>query len=682
MGAGLRLSLELLGPEYSMSANSLDAGGKRLLQPPAPGRRPGRTSSRSRTRSRDSCRSWAARPRSTATKARTATSRAFLDGKQPELDFHAGLDVTELLMTCYMSAEQERVVDYPPKDRRVRARRRARDLEALTSSVAVRRRRAWLAFVLVSGLLSSNITAVAAPTPTGKPALPPDLDGFVARTLREFEVPGLALAIVKDGQPLLLKGYGVRRLGAPAPVTPQTLFGIASNTKAFTAAALAMLVDEGKLSWDDPVTKHLPAFQLFDPYVTREMTVRDLLTHRSGLGLGAGDLMFFPPSTFTRDEIVEQLRYIKPATSFRSKYAYDNCLYLVAGQIIPAVTGKSWDDFVKARIFTPLGMTTSNTSVSALAADGDVATPHSLVDKVVTPVAPHSLDNNAPAGGINSSVAEMSRWVIAQLDGGVYHDAEGHEQRLFSLAQGKEMWTAQTLLPISDPPKELAARARASAAYGLGWGLRDYRGRKLVSHTGGLLGMVSQVMLVPEEKLGIVVLTNQEQGAAFRAVTWRLLDHFLGAPPFDWVGGLEERVPPRRGRSATGDGEAVRGPVARLEAGAAAVGLLSPLSGRLVRRGGDRDGGRQTGDPLQPYAVARGRPRALAVRDVRRALARPFPECGCLRDLRPRARGPHRAHEDGARLAPDGLQLRFQGSLVHGNRRGQEWRGPLSTLAQ
>jgi CubicO group peptidase (beta-lactamase class C family) len=403
----------------------------------------------------------------------------------------------------------------------------------------VSRRRAWLACAFVAGLLSPGIVRAAAPKPAPKAALPADLDAFVARTLREFEVPGLALAVVKDGRPLLLKGYGVRRLGTPAPVTAHTLFGIASNTKAFTAAALAMLVDEGKLSWDDPVTKHLPAFQLYDPYVTRELTVRDLLTHRSGLGLGAGDLMFFPPSTFTRDEIVERLRYIKPATSFRSKYAYDNCLYLVAGQIIPALTGQSWDDFVKTRIFGPLGMTASNTSVSELPRDGDVVTPHSLVDKVVTPVEPHGLDNNAPAGGINSSVADMSRWVIAQLEGGVYHDAEGQEKRLFSAAQQREMWAAQTILPIGDPPKELEAMRARFAAYGLGWGLRDYRGRKLVSHTGGLLGMVSQVMLVPEEKLGIVVLTNQEQGAAFRAVTWRILDHFLGAPPFDWIAALE-----------------------------------------------------------------------------------------------------------------------------------------------
>ena len=175
------------------------------------------------------------------------------------------------------------------------------------------------------------------------------------RARKEFDVPGIAVAIVKDGDVVLAKGYGVRKLGESAPVTPQTLFRIASNTKAFTTAALAMLVDERKLRWDDPVIDHLPGFQMYDPYVTHEMTIRDLLTHRSGLGLGAGDLMFFPPSDIGRDEIVRRLRFIKPATSFRSAYAYDNLLYLVAGQVIGAVSGKSWDDFVKDRIFTPLG---------------------------------------------------------------------------------------------------------------------------------------------------------------------------------------------------------------------------------------------------------------------------------------------------------------------------------------
>ena len=192
------------------------------------------------------------------------------------------------------------------------------------------------------------------------------VDQVVERARKEFDVPGIAVAIVKDGEVVLAKGYGVRKLGEPAPVTAQSLFRIASNTKAFTTAALAMLVDEHKIRWDDPVTQHMPGFQLYDPYVTREMTIRDLLTHRSGLGLGAGDLMFFPPGDLGRDEIIKRLRFIKPATSFRSAYAYDNLLYIAAGQLIPAITGKSWDDFVRDRIFTPLGMTNTFTDVTAL----------------------------------------------------------------------------------------------------------------------------------------------------------------------------------------------------------------------------------------------------------------------------------------------------------------------------
>ena len=167
-----------------------------------------------------------------------------------------------------------------------------------------------------------------------------DLDTYVAQAMQAFQVPGVGVAVVKDGQVVIAKGYGVRKLGESAPVDSHTLFGIASNTKAFTATALGMLVDEGKIGWDDPVVNRLPGFEMYDPYVTHEMTIRDLLTHRSGLGLGAGDLLFFPPSSYTREEIIHKLRYIKPASSFRSRYAYDNLLYMVAGQIIPAVTGK------------------------------------------------------------------------------------------------------------------------------------------------------------------------------------------------------------------------------------------------------------------------------------------------------------------------------------------------------
>jgi len=375
---------------------------------------------------------------------------------------------------------------------------------------------------------------------------PPDLDSYVARALKEFEVPGLAIAIVKDGKVALTKGYGVRRLGEPAPVDEQTLFGIASNTKAFTAAALAILVEDGKISWDDPVTKHLPGFQMYDPYVTREMTVRDLLTHRSGLGLGAGDLLFFPPTTFTREEIVARLRYIKPATSFRSKYAYDNVLYLVAGQVVAAVSGKSWDDFIKERIFAPLGMTASNTSVKDLRPGGNFVSPHQKVEGRLQPVPYMNIDNTAPAGAINSNVAEMAQWVITQLDEGAIHSGQNvgaqngsgqnGNRRLFSPRQSREMWSAQTPLPVGNPPPPLSALRANFSAYGLGWGLSDYRGHKAVSHSGGLAGMVSRVRMIPDLKLGIVVLTNQEASDAMEAISYHIIDHYLNAPATDWIG--------------------------------------------------------------------------------------------------------------------------------------------------
>jgi CubicO group peptidase (beta-lactamase class C family) len=230
--------------------------------------------------------------------------------------------------------------------------------------------------------------------------------------MRTFEVPGLAVAVVKDGEVVLTRGYGVRRAGEPAPVDAHTLFGIASNTKAFTAAALGILVDEGKIAWDDPVTKHLPWFQMYDPYVTREMTVRDLLCHRSGLGLGAGDLLFWPPSTFSREEIVQRLRFIKPAHGFRSKFAYSNLMFVAAGQVVAAVTGSSWENFVKQRIFGPLGMKSTQTSVKVFHPGDNVATPHSKVEGHLQAIPYTDIDNSGPAGAINSNVSDMSRWVM------------------------------------------------------------------------------------------------------------------------------------------------------------------------------------------------------------------------------------------------------------------------------
>ena len=354
---------------------------------------------------------------------------------------------------------------------------------------------------------------------------PTDLDAYVTRTMKTFDVPGIAVAIVKDGKIVFAKGYGVRKLGDPNPVDENTLFGIGSNTKAFTAAALATLVDQGKISWDDPVYQRLPGFQMYDPYVSHEMTIRDLLTHRSGMGLGEGDLLFWPHTTFTRQEIIYRLRFMKPASSFRSHYAYDNLLYMTAGQIIPAVTGTSWDDYVREKIFTPLGMKSTTISTTAFKPGDNYAFPHSKVDGKLQVIPFQDLDNAGPAGSINSSVAEMCKWFLLQLNHGKFPDRDG---RLFSEAQSHEMWSSQTILPIDEPEPARCPRCAAIfAAYGLGWFLPDYKGRKLVGHSGGLSASSHAFKLIPEENLGVVVLTNAEQVSAMESIVFHIVDHYL-----------------------------------------------------------------------------------------------------------------------------------------------------------
>ena len=361
---------------------------------------------------------------------------------------------------------------------------------------------------------------------------PADLDAYVARAMKAFDVPGVSVAIVKDGKVVCSKGYGVRKLGEPTPVDENTLFGIGSNTKAFTSAALATLVDAGKISWDDRVYERLPGFQMYDPYVSHEMTIRDLLTHRSGMGLGEGDLLFWPPTTFTREEIIYRLRFMKPASSFRSRFAYDNLLYLTAGQIIPAVTGKSWEDYVREKILRPLGMNTTNLSNADFKPSDNYAWPHSRVDGKLQVVRFENLDNAGPAGSINSSATEMAKWALLQLNHGKLPD---REDRLFSEKQSHEMWSAQTILGIGTGSSPLAAKRPKFAAYGLGWGLSDYHGRKMVGHSGGVLGFVSRVMLVPEENLGVVILTNAEQDGAYDSILYHVLDSYFGLAPTDWI---------------------------------------------------------------------------------------------------------------------------------------------------
>jgi CubicO group peptidase (beta-lactamase class C family) len=354
------------------------------------------------------------------------------------------------------------------------------------------------------------------------------IDALVERTLKTFDVPGISVAVVKDGQVVIAKGYGVRSLNNRQPMDARTLVGIASNSKAFTTAALAILVDEGKLKWDDRVTDFIPEFKLYNPYVTEEFTVRDLLTHRSGLGLGAGDLMFFPEgSDFTMQDVIRNLRYLKQASSFRSQFDYDNNLYIVAGEVVKRVSGMPWEDFVEQKIMKPLGMNDSAGSLKRLHNTANVVNPHVPVDGHVRAIIARPSEVINPAGGVYSNVQDMAKWVTMLLANGKYGQSGQH---LLSEQALKEMWSPQTILPIG--PGNYNSHF---GAYGLGWFLNDAAGYKEISHTGGELGMVTQVTLVPELGLGIVVLTNQEQGWAFGAITDTIKDGYYGVAGTDRV---------------------------------------------------------------------------------------------------------------------------------------------------
>jgi CubicO group peptidase (beta-lactamase class C family) len=356
-----------------------------------------------------------------------------------------------------------------------------------------------------------------------------DIDRLAARTMQTFSVPGLAIGVVKDGHLVFAKGYGVRALGSAAAVDADTVFAIGSNTKAFTTAALAILVDEGKLHWDDRVIDYLPDFRMWDPYVTREFTIRDLLTHRSGLGTGAGDLLFVTPTDFTRQDLLHALRYLKPVSSFRSGFAYDNLMYVVAGQVVAAASGQSWEDFVTARILKPLHMDACAVDDERLADRGNVASPHVMVEGKLTKIAPLSIPLVAPAGAIQCNVTGMSKWVMTQLARGRSPDGAS----LFSEARSAELWTPQTPLPVAGD--RLPITHTHFVSYGLGWLLEDVDGYKRVSHNGGLPGMVTHVSMVPELNLGVIVLTNQQEPAALEAVAFQIIEAYAGMTKRDWV---------------------------------------------------------------------------------------------------------------------------------------------------
>ncbi|HET6435283.1 MAG TPA: serine hydrolase [Xanthomonadaceae bacterium] len=414
---------------------------------------------------------------------------------------------------------------------------------------------AGLCLALAWPLHAQEASAPSAPAQATEAAALPaqlaDFDAYVEGVRREFDVPGIAVAIVKDGEVVFERGYGPRTLGQPQPVDAHTLFAIASNTKAFTAAALSILADEGKLKLDDRVVDHLPWFRMADAYVTREMRIRDLLAHRSGLSLGAGDLLYWPTTDYSTEEVARRLKDVPLTGQFRGQYAYDNILFGVAQLVVEQVGGMPFERFLQTRILDPLGMDETRFNADRLRPGDNVATGYAKADfKELRPAPLLTWHNVSGAGGLYASVHDMTRWMRMQLAGGRYTDAQGREQRLFSEKRQREMWSVLTPIPVRPPAvPELAAATPNFQGYGEGWNLSDYRGRKLVWHTGGWPGMVSRLTLVPEAKLGVIVLTSQEVGSAFNAVTMRALDAFLDAPKTDWTAAYAAALAKQRGKA-------------------------------------------------------------------------------------------------------------------------------------
>lgn len=392
---------------------------------------------------------------------------------------------------------------------------------------------------LAAGLGGAALAARPAWAFQAQPADP--LDAIVSGFMSAFEIPGVAVALIRPGQ-VITRGYGVRRLGSPARVDADTQFAIASNSKSFVAAVLAMMVDEGRIGWDRPVIDHLPDFQMSDPDATRLMTVRDLLVHRSGLALGAGDLMQFPLSDHSRADIYRGLRHLPLARGFRSGYAYDNILYVVAGVLIERISGQTYEDFITARLLRPLGMTNA-VAARPLVRQSNVAARHGRMGPPVRGfgelevIQPDESPAASPAGGIHSSANEIVHWLQAQLGRGALPGG----RRLWSEAQATQMWTPQIISASSAGPTSDNPVRPVIGGYALGWNVQDYRGRRLLHHSGGLSGQVTFTGLFPDHGLAFAVFTNME-GPALRELRHAIVDHLLGNTSFDWLAHTRARV--------------------------------------------------------------------------------------------------------------------------------------------
>ena len=378
------------------------------------------------------------------------------------------------------------------------------------------------ALVTVSAMLIA-----AAPASARAQAKPfAGLDDYIASAMKDWKVPGVAVGIVRNDSVVYMKGFGVRTLGRPEKVDEHTLFALASDSKQFTGMLMAMLVDDGKIRWDAPLTTYLPTLKFGDDVLTRELTVRDALTHRSGLA--RADLLWTAGWPYDRNELLRRLRYLKPSWNLRTRYGYSNLMYLAAGQAAAAVAGKSWDDLVRERIFVPLGMTETNTSVTLLPGLPNVSSPHAEVDGVIKVVRYTNMDNAAPAGSINTNVADMTKWLRFELDSGRVGG-----KRLVSKRSFIETHTPQTVIRVDSTYHAFNPFTHLKA-YAFGWQVMDYRGREMLSHAGNLAGMAPMVGLLPEERVGVVVLTNLGGNALRESIMYKVFDMVLGAPPRDW----------------------------------------------------------------------------------------------------------------------------------------------------
>jgi CubicO group peptidase (beta-lactamase class C family) len=358
-----------------------------------------------------------------------------------------------------------------------------------------------------------------------------EIDAYAQKVMETWGGPGMAIGIVKDDKLVFAKGYGVRELGKPGPVDENTVFAIASNSKAFTTAALAILVEEKKIAWDDKVSKYLPEFKMYDPWVTSELTIRDLVTHRVGLDTFSGDLLWYE-TTYPAEEILRRQQFLKPVSSFRTRFGYQNLMFIAAGEVIEKVSGKPWAQFVKERILVPLGMNRTATTVKEL--PDNSAVPHNESGGMLRALHRGNVDGAAAAAGLNSSVTDLSKWIRTQLGRGTF---EG--KQIFSPQRSWEMWQPGVVLPISENASKNNP-TRHFSAYGMGWSLQDYQGRKIIGHGGGLDGMLSYTALIPEENVGFVVLSNNES-PGYSIMRDKIIDVFTNAPKRDYNSEVFER---------------------------------------------------------------------------------------------------------------------------------------------